>query len=230
SRRGYRDRESEYLRNRAKVRRLHVRDLLSDTGLGREMHSVIGQGKVEEILLSKPHERRRFVEEAAGLGKYQRRRTRAEQKLTRVASELERARDLEREVRARLRPLAMQATAAERAAKLGAEIAQGRVELLSSELLGERRRVAELGERLTAATPLQSEVAKEGAAERPRRRPGGRPVRGGAGSRARRPAGARRRGGEGGQCAPRARVRHRPVERAGRAAGGAGGVGCERPS
>ena len=73
-RRLYRDGESEYYLNRAKVRRLDVMELLSDTGLGREMHSVIGQGKVEEILLSKPHERRRFVEEAAGLGKYQRRR------------------------------------------------------------------------------------------------------------------------------------------------------------
>ena len=73
--------ESEYLVNRARVRRLDVLELLSDTGLGREMHSVIGQGKVEEILLSKPHERRRFVEEAAGLGKYQRRRIRAESKL-----------------------------------------------------------------------------------------------------------------------------------------------------
>ncbi len=162
-RRLYRDGESEYHLNRAKVRRLDVLELLSDTGLGREMHSVIGQGKVEEILLSKPHERRRFVEEAAGLGKYQRRRTRAEQKLARVASELERARDLEREVRARLRPLAMQATAAERAAKLGAEIAQGRVELLSSELLGERRRATDLRDRLASATRLQAEVAKEAA-------------------------------------------------------------------
>ena len=96
--------ESEYLVNRARVRRLDVLELLSDTGLGREMHSVIGQGKVEEILLSKPHERRRFVEEAAGLGKYQRRRVRAESKLARVASELDRARDLEREVKGRLRP------------------------------------------------------------------------------------------------------------------------------
>ena len=83
--------ESEYLVNRARVRRLDVLELLSDTGLGREMHSVIGQGKVEEILLSKPHERRRFVEEAAGLGKYQRRRVRAESKLARVSSELDRA-------------------------------------------------------------------------------------------------------------------------------------------
>ena len=70
--------ESEYMINRARVRRLDVLELLADTGLGREMHSVIGQGRVDEILTSKPHERRRFVEEAAGLGKYQRRRTRAE--------------------------------------------------------------------------------------------------------------------------------------------------------
>src|SRR3954452_7575140 len=136
--------ESEYLVNRARVRRLDVLELLTDTGLGREMHSVIGQGRVDEILTSKPHERRRFVEEAAGLGKYQRRRLRAEAKLARVETELERARDLEREVRARLRPLAMQATAAERAAKLATEIAQGRMALLSSELLGERERSAEL--------------------------------------------------------------------------------------
>ncbi|HEY0389082.1 MAG TPA: chromosome segregation protein SMC [Gaiellales bacterium] len=163
-RRLYRDGESEYFLNRAKVRRLDVLELLSDTGLGREMHSVIGQGKVEEILLSKPHERRRFVEEAAGLGKYQRRRTRAEAKLARVESELERARDLEREVRARLRPLAMQATAAERAAKLGAEIAHGRVALLSSELVGERERADGLRARLGDATGRQAEVEQAAAA------------------------------------------------------------------
>ena len=168
-RRLYRDGESEYYLNRAKVRRLDVMELLSDTGLGREMHSVIGQGKVEEILLSKPHERRRFVEEAAGLGKYQRRRTRAEAKLSRVEAELERARDLEREVRARLRPLSMQATAAERAAKLGAEIAQGRMALLSSELLGERVRVDDLRGRLGGAVAGQTEVEQAAAAIAARR-------------------------------------------------------------
>ena len=160
-RRLYRDGESEYFINRARVRRLDVLELLSDTGLGREMHSVIGQGRVEEILLAKPYERRRFVEEAAGLGKYQRRRTRAEAKLVRVAAELERARDLEREVRARLRPLAMQATAAERAAKLGGEIAAGRVALLSSELVGERARVAELSLRLGEARAARGTVDEE---------------------------------------------------------------------
>jgi chromosome segregation protein len=162
-RRLYRDGESEYFLNRSKVRRLDVLELLSDTGLGREMHSVIGQGRVEEVLLSKPHERRRFVEEAAGLGKYQRRRARAEAKLSRVSGELERARDLEREVRARLRPLSMQATAAERAAKLAAEIAQGRVSLLSSELLGERARVESLQTRLTAVVASRADVEQASA-------------------------------------------------------------------
>ena len=150
--------ESEYLINRARVRRLDVLELLADTGLGREMHSVIGQGRVDEILTSKPHERRRFVEEAAGLGKYQRRRARAEAKLARVGTELERARDLEREVRARLRPLQMQATAAERAARLGEEIAAGRVRLLASDMIGEERRAAAARARLGEAHAARSEV------------------------------------------------------------------------
>ncbi len=150
--------ESEYLVNRARVRRLDVLELLADTGLGREMHSVIGQGRVDEILTSKPHERRRFVEEAAGLGKYQRRRLRAESKLARVSSELERARDLEREVRARLRPLQMQATAAERAAKLGGEIAAGRLRLLASDTISEQRRADAARARLADARTAQADV------------------------------------------------------------------------
>jgi chromosome segregation protein len=150
--------ESEYMINRARVRRLDVLELLADTGLGREMHSVIGQGRVDEILTSKPHERRRFVEEAAGLGKYQRRRTRAEAKLARVSSELERARDLEREVRARLRPLQMQATAADRAARLGDEIASGRLRLLASDSLGEQLRADSARGRLEEARAAQAEV------------------------------------------------------------------------
>ena len=160
-RRLHREREGEYFINRARVRRLDLLELLADTGLGREMHSVIGQGKVEEILLSKPHERRRFVEEAAGLGKYQRRRSRAEAKMVRVAVELERARDLEREVKARLRPLSMQATAAERAAKLGGEIAVGRVTLLSSEMLVERSSSAGLDARRASAAEVHAAVEKK---------------------------------------------------------------------
>src|SRR5215472_3643912 len=98
-------------------------ELLADVGLGGGHSSVIGQGRVEEILSSKPGQRRALLEEAAGLGKFKARRHRAELKLARVQVQAERARDLEAEVRKRLRPLALQATAAERAEKLKGEIA-----------------------------------------------------------------------------------------------------------
>ena len=90
-------------------------ELLADVGLGGSMHSIVSQGKVDAVLASKPEDRRALVEEAAGLGKFKRRRHRAELKLARVAAQAERARDVEEEVRKRLRPLALQATAAERA-------------------------------------------------------------------------------------------------------------------
>src|SRR5207245_5457957 len=116
--------EGQYLVNRAPVRRLDLVELLSDVGLGGGLRSVISQGRVETVLNSKPEERRELIEEAAGLGRFKRRRHRAELKLARVATQVERARDLEDEVRKRLRPLALQATAAERAEKLAAEISR----------------------------------------------------------------------------------------------------------
>ena len=122
-RRLHRGGEGQYLVNRAPVRRTDLVELLSDVGLGTGMHSVVGQGKVEAILASSPVERRALVEEAAGLGRFKRRRHRAELKFARVAREVERARDVEAEARKRLRPLALQATAAERAEKLGGQIA-----------------------------------------------------------------------------------------------------------
>ena len=123
SRRLHRGGEGQYLVNRTPVRRIDLVELLADLGLGGSMHSVIGQGRVEEILSSKAEERRDFIEEAAGLGRFKRRKHRAELKLARVAVQVERARDVEAEVRKRLRPLALQATAAERADKLRGEIA-----------------------------------------------------------------------------------------------------------
>ena len=126
ARRLVRGAEGQYLVNRAAVRRTDLVEILADVGLGAAMHSIVGQGKVEQVLASKPEDRRAFVEEAAGLGKFKRRRHRAELKLARVALQVERARDVEDEVRKRLRPLALQATAAERAEKLGVEIAGAR--------------------------------------------------------------------------------------------------------
>ena len=122
-RRLHRGGEGQYLVNGAHVRRTDVVELLSDVGLGSAMGSIVSQGRVEAILASKPEERRKLVEEAAGLGRFKRRRHRAELKLARVAAQVERARDVEAEVAKRLRPLALQATAAERAEKLALEIA-----------------------------------------------------------------------------------------------------------
>ena len=143
--------EGQYLVNRAAVRRTDLVELLADVGLGGSMHSIVSQGKVEEVLASKPAERRALIEEAAGLGKFKRRQHRAELKLARVATQVERARDVEEEVRKRLRPLALQATAAERAEKLVAEIAglRARIAALDVEVAAARR--AEAEERKLAA-------------------------------------------------------------------------------
>jgi chromosome segregation ATPase len=151
-RRAHRDGDGEYLVNRARVRRTDVVELLADIGLAGERHSIISQGRVEEILVSKPEERRALIEEAAGLGKFKRRRHRAELKLARVQVQVERARDLEDEVRKRLRPLALQASAAERAEKLGVEIEGLKTRLAAAELEAIDQRLADVDERLTEAT------------------------------------------------------------------------------
>src|SRR3954464_9017954 len=123
ARRLHRGGEGQYLLNRTAVRRIDLVELLADLGLGGGMHSIIGQGRVEEILGSKPEERRTLLEEAAGPRRFKRRQHRADPKPARAAIEVERARDVEAELKKRLRPLALQATAAERAEKLRGEIA-----------------------------------------------------------------------------------------------------------
>ncbi|HLY93931.1 MAG TPA: AAA family ATPase [Gaiellaceae bacterium] len=161
TRRLHRGGEGQYLVNKTAVRRLDLVELLADLGLGQGMHSIIGQGKVEAILASRPEERRALIEEAAGLGRFKARRHRAELKLARVAVQVERARDLEAEVRKRLRPLALQATAAERADKLRGEIAKLRARIAELDLETLDERLGEAGERRSAAT-----LAKRAAEER----------------------------------------------------------------
>jgi chromosome segregation protein len=151
ARRLHRGGEGQYLVNRASVRRTDLVELLADVGLGGRHGSVISQGKVEEILASKPEERRVLLEDAAGLGKFKQRRHRAELKLARVQTQVERARDLEAEVRKHLRPLALQATAAERAEKLRDEIAGLRARLAELDLAEVEERLAQIEERRTAA-------------------------------------------------------------------------------
>jgi chromosome segregation protein len=164
ARRLHRGGEGQYLVNRAAVRRIDLVEILSDVGLGGGLRSIISQGSVETVLSAKPSERRTLVEEAAGLGRFKLRRHRAELKLARVATQVERARDLEAEVRKRLRPLALQASAAERAAKLGEEVErlQASIAALDLALLGERRSGAERRrvEALAARRALDAELER----------------------------------------------------------------------
>jgi chromosome segregation protein len=151
TRRLHRGGEGQYMLNRTAVRRIDLVELLADLGLGGGMHSIIGQGRVEEILGSKPEERRQLLEEAAGLGRFKRRKHRAELKLARVAIQVERARDVEAEVKKRLRPLALQATAAERAEKLRGEIASLHARVAELDLAELRERLEDGDGRRTAA-------------------------------------------------------------------------------
>jgi len=173
ARRLVRGSEGQYLVNRTPVRRTDLVELLADVGLGSAMHSIVGQGKVEQVLASKPAERRALVEEAAGLGKFKRRRHRAELKLARVAIQVDRARDVEDEVRRRLRPLALQATAAERLEKLAVEIAALHARIAELDLADadsrrvaaeDRRQAASLARR-TAQSRLEGLLADRARAE-----------------------------------------------------------------
>jgi len=172
-RRLHRGGEGQYLVNGAHVRRTDVVELLADVGLGSAMGSIVSQGRVEAILASKPEERRQLVEEAAGLGRFKRRRHRAELKLGRVATQVERARDVEAEVAKRLRPLALQATAAERAEKLGVEIASLRAGIATLDLEtfngviedAQRRRGGFAEERGKAEAALEALLAERERAE-----------------------------------------------------------------
>ncbi len=134
--------EGEYRLAGARCRLVDVVELLSDTGLGKEMHSVISQGRVESIVTSKPRERRMLIEEAAGLGKHRKRRRRAQLKLVRTQDNLDRALDVEREARSRLRPLKRQAEAAELHARLERQAIEARWELVRDDV---RERELEFG-------------------------------------------------------------------------------------
>lgn len=135
SRRLDRSGEGEYRINGARCRLIDVIEILSDTGLGKEMHSIVGQGEVEEIVHSKPQQRSLLIEEAAGLGKHRKRRRRAQLKLDRTQENLDRCLDVEREARSRLRPLKRQAEAADHHRRLQRQSLELRARLVADDLL-----------------------------------------------------------------------------------------------
>jgi chromosome segregation protein len=143
----YRSGDSEYRLGGRPCRLLDIQELLSDTGVGRTMHTVIGQGQLDDILTARPEERRQFIEEAAGISKHRRRRERAERKLAGLETDLNRLQDLVGELRRQLRPLRQQAELADKheslnkeAAELARKVAAARLRELYLER--ERRRPA----------------------------------------------------------------------------------------
>lgn len=109
---------SEYQINGKTARLLDIQELLSDSGLGREMHVIVGQGQLDKILQATPEERRGFIEEAAGILKHRRRKERSERKLESMRANLDRIRDLTDEVHRQLGPLSKQAATARKAQRI----------------------------------------------------------------------------------------------------------------
>ena len=166
--------EGSYHLNGARCRLVDVIEALSDTGLGKETHSVISQGRVEEIVTSKPRDRRLLIEEAAGLGKHRKRRRRAQLKLERTQQNLDRALDIEREARTRLRPLKRQAEAAELHARLERQTLEARLALSRDRATAVAGLLREAEGRVGTARDargaverrLQETIERRGAAER----------------------------------------------------------------
>src|ERR1700710_912162 len=144
----YRSGESEYTINGSSCRRLDVQELLSDSGIGREMHVIVGQGQLDPILQATPEARPGFIEEAAGVLKHRKRKEKALRKLDSTDGNLARLGDLLSEIRRQLKPLGRQAEVARRAAVVQADVRGARARLLADDLV-------------TARTALQQELVDE---------------------------------------------------------------------
>ena len=131
----FRSGDSEYRINGKLVRLLDVQELLAESGIGRALHTVVGQGQLEEVLLSRPEERRKYIEEAAGIAKHRRRKERAERKLAGLDQDLLRLQDVMTELRRQLKPLRQQAEMAKKH-----ELLTARAEELSRKLAAARLR------------------------------------------------------------------------------------------
>ncbi|MES5817314.1 chromosome segregation protein SMC [Streptomyces sp. RG80] len=146
----FRNGGSEYQINGDTCRLLDIQDLLSDSGIGREMHVIVGQGQLDSVLHADPMGRRAFIEEAAGVLKHRKRKEKALRKLDAMQANLARVQDLTDELRRQLKPLGRQAAVARRAAVIQADLRDARLRLLADDLV-----------RLRQA--LKSEIADEAA-------------------------------------------------------------------
>ncbi|SDT77609.1 chromosome segregation protein SMC [Actinoplanes derwentensis] len=150
TRRMFRDGASEYEINGNSCRLLDIQELLSDSGIGREMHIIVGQGRLDAMLHAKPEDRRSFIEEAAGVLKHRKRKEKAIRKLDAMQVNLNRLGDLTTELRRQLKPLGRQAEVARRAAGIQSDLRDARLRLLADDLH-------------TLRTTLDREIADESA-------------------------------------------------------------------
>ncbi len=148
SRTMFRSGGSEYAINGTSCRLLDVQELLSDSGIGREMHVIVGQGQLDTILHATPEDRRGFIEEAAGVLKHRKRKEKALRKLDSTEGNLTRLSDLLTEIRRQLKPLGRQAEVARKAAGVQADARDARARLMADDLV-------------TARTALEQEMADE---------------------------------------------------------------------
>ncbi|MBE0416490.1 MAG: chromosome segregation protein SMC [Coriobacteriia bacterium] len=147
TRRMFRSGESEYLVNQSPCRLMDVHELLHDSGLGRDTHSIISQGRLDEVLNSRPEDRRALIEEAAGVLKHKKRRERALRKLSSMDAHLERARDISAEIDRQLRPLQRQASRAAQHAEIREELVAVETALAVDDLRALQHTWDELGKR-----------------------------------------------------------------------------------
>ena len=154
TRRMFRDGAGEYEINGSSCRLMDVQELLSDSGIGREMHVIVGQGKLSEILESRPEDRRAFIEEAAGVLKHRKRKEKAVRKLDSMQANLARLTDLTTELRRQLKPLGRQAEMARRAQTIQADLRDARLRLAADDLL---TRQTEFNDTNQAETTLRRE-------------------------------------------------------------------------
>ncbi|MET3718534.1 chromosome segregation protein SMC [Arthrobacter sp. UYEF21] len=129
---------SEYAINGASCRLLDIQELLSDSGLGREMHVIVGQGQLDKVLHATPEDRRGFIEEAAGILKHRRRKEKTVRKLEAMQANLQRLNDLTGEIRRQLTPLGKQADVARRAQRVQFDVRDARARLLADDLVREQ--------------------------------------------------------------------------------------------
>lgn len=138
TRRMFRDGAGEYEINGNSCRLMDVQELLSDSGIGREMHVIVGQGQLSAILESRPEDRRAFIEEAAGVLKHRKRKEKAVRKLDAMQANLARLTDLTTELRRQLKPLGRQAEVARRAQTVQADLRDARLRLAADDLVTRR--------------------------------------------------------------------------------------------